>query len=68
MEIIKLIAIVTPFLITASTVYLRLFIKNEFNELFKVISKEFVSKEVFELEKEKLTDKIQLLEPKSARR
>ena len=68
MEVIKLIAIVTPILVAAATAYLRLFIKNELNELSKTISKDFVSKEIFELEKEKLTERIQLLEPKSARR
>ena len=68
METIKLILIAVPLLITVATVYLRLFIKNEMNELLQTLRKDFVSKEVFELEKEAIHAKFQVLEPKSARR
>ncbi len=68
METIKLIAIITPILITAATVYLRLFVDNRFNELLNAVRDEFVSKEVFEMERTNLHDKLRLIEPKSARR
>lgn len=68
MEVIKLIAIITPVLIAAATVYLRLFVRNEINELLHVIREEFVSEKVFKSENEHINHRLQLLENLSARR
>ncbi|HMV87623.1 MAG TPA: hypothetical protein PLQ88_11550 [Blastocatellia bacterium] len=74
MEILKLIgiiaSIVTP-LVTASTVYLRLFVRNELqemrHELIKELRKEFVSKELFDLKTEDLERRLLKFESASAR-
>lgn len=68
MEIIKLIAIITPILITAATVYLRLFVRNEINELLNTINEKFVSEKTFKAESEHVNRRFLLLEEKSARR
>lgn len=68
MEVIKLIAILTPLLITAATVYLRLFVRNEINEVLQAMRKEFVSREIFEEKNESFDHRLALLESKSARR
>ena len=68
MEVIKLIAILTPLLITAATVYLRLFVRNEINEVLQAIRKEFVGREIFEEKNESFDRRLALLENKSARR
>lgn len=74
MEVLKLIgivaSIVTP-LVTASTVYLRLFVRNELNdfrnELIKELRQEFVSKEIFEAKTEPIEHRLSKLESASAR-
>lgn len=68
MEVIKLIAICTPILITAATVYLRLFVRNEINELLNTINEKFVSEKTFKTESEHVNHRFLLLENKSARR
>ncbi|HMV51013.1 MAG TPA: hypothetical protein PLD20_05745 [Blastocatellia bacterium] len=71
MKLIGIIAsIVTP-LVTASTVYLRLFVRNELqemrHELIKELRKEFVSKELFDLKTEDLERRLLKFESASAR-
>lgn len=68
MELIKLIAIITPILVAAATAYLRLFIKSEMSDLLGVMRKEFVTKELYEVESESRERRLSLLETKPARR
>jgi len=67
-ELIKLIAIITPILVAAATAYLRLFIKSEMSDLLGVMRKEFVTKELYEVESESRERRLSLLETKPARR
>lgn len=68
MEAYKLIAILTPILIAAATAYLRLFIRNEINEVLQTVKKELVSKDVFDAGNQGFDHRLNLLESKSARR
>lgn len=74
MDVLKLIGVITPIvviIVTAATVYLRLFVRNELNDLrlalLKDLRQEFVSKELYESKTEELERRLVKFESASAR-
>jgi len=70
MDLVKWIAAFIPIVVLvvgAATAYLRLFVRNELNELVKTIRGEFVSKEMFETKAEETERRVSKLEGVPAR-
>ncbi|HEX9005392.1 MAG TPA: hypothetical protein VGB07_36130 [Blastocatellia bacterium] len=70
----KLIGVITPIvaiIVTAATVYLRLFVRNELNDLRLALiteqRQEFVSKELYENKTEEIERRLAKFESASAR-